>query len=178
MAGVGRKSALFTISGYAAIVSGVVGVAMVATLFVMYGLFALGEGARDTALKVGWVNDVLTIVVYGMALPVVPALHVIVRETGRERSVVLALVGGGALVATIVLQWFLVTGQLTFESQVLPVSIALLGAGVWMVGTGYLARKTGLLPHGVRSGLLGMFYVGYPVWAIDVGRRLLERGQT
>jgi hypothetical protein len=47
-----------------------------------------------------------------------------------------------------------------------------------MVGTGYLARATGLLPHGVRNGLLGMFYVGYPVWAIDVGRRLLERGRT
>jgi hypothetical protein len=92
--------------------------------------------------------------------------------------VVLALVGAGALVATIVLQWLLVTGRLTFEAQVLPVSIALLGAGVWMVGTGYLARATGLLPHGVRNGLLGMFYVGYPVWAIDVGRRLLERGRT
>jgi len=51
MASVGRKSGLFTIAGYAAIVSGVTGVAMVATLIVMYGLFALGEGARETALK-------------------------------------------------------------------------------------------------------------------------------
>jgi hypothetical protein len=30
--------------------------------------------------------------------------------------VVLALVGAGALVATIVLQWLLVTGRLTFEA--------------------------------------------------------------
>jgi hypothetical protein len=69
MASVGRKSGLFTIAGYAAIVSGVTGVAMVATLIVMYGLFALGEGARETALKVGWVNDVLTIVVTAWRCP-------------------------------------------------------------------------------------------------------------
>ncbi|MBI3746890.1 MAG: hypothetical protein HY264_10305 [Chloroflexi bacterium] len=178
MTSVGRKSGLITIAGHAAMVSGVLGVAMVATLFVMYGLFAMGPGARDAALEVGWVNDVLAIVVYGMALPVVPALHVLVREAGRTRSVVLALVGGGALVATIVLQWLLASGRMTFEAQILPVSIALLGVGVWMVGTGALARATGFLPNGVRDGLLGMFYVGYPVWAIDVGRRLVERRRT
>ena len=173
----GRSSGLFRLAGYAAMISGVIGVAMVATLIAMYGLFALGPGARETALRVGWVNDLLAIVVYGMALPIVPALYVITRETGQARSVVLALVGAGALIATIVLQWLLATGRLTFEAQILPVSIALLAAGAWMVGTGVLARATGFLPHGVRNGLLGMFYVGYPVWALDVGRRLLERGR-
>jgi len=170
-----RRRGLFTIAGYAAIASGVVGVAMVATLIAMYALFALGPSARDTALKVGWINDVLAIVVYGMALPVVPALHSIVKETGSARSVTLALVGAGSLVATITLQWLLATGRLSFEAQILPVSFALLSAGVWMVGTGHLARSVGFLPHGVRNGLLGMFYVGYPIWAIDVGRRLLAR---
>lgn len=166
---------LLRIAGYAAIASGVVGVAMVATLIAMYGLFALGPDVRSTALKVGWINDVLAIVVYGMALPVVPAVHSIVRETGETRSVVLAIVGAGALVATILLQWLLVTGRLTFEAQILPVSIALLAAGTWMVGTGLLARSVGFLPQGLRNGLLGAVYVGYPVWAIDLGRRLLAR---
>jgi len=158
-----------------AIASGVIGVAMVGTLVAMYGLFALGPRARDTALDVGWINDVLAIVVYGMALPVVPALHVIVKETGTARSVVLALVGAGSLVATITLQWLLATGRLTFEAQILPVSIALLSTGAWMVATGFLARSVGFLRHGVRNGLLGMFYVGYPIWAIDLGRSLLAR---
>lgn len=168
---------MLTIAGYSAVVSGATGVAMVATLIAMYGRFALGPGARETALKIGWINDVLAIVVYGMALPVVPALYVLTRETGETRSVVLALLGAGSLVATIVLQWLLATGRMTFEAQILPVSLALLSAGVWMVGTGYLARATGFLPNGVRNGLLGMFYVGYPVWAFSVGRRLLERGR-
>lgn len=170
-----RSDGMLKIAGYAAVVSGVLGVVMVASLFAMYALFALGPSARDTALKVGWINDVLAIVVYGMALPVVPALHVLVKDTGSARSVVLALIGAGSLVATITLQWLLATGRLTFEAQILPVSIALLSAGVWMVGTGYLLRSIGFLPHGVRNGLLGMFYVGYPIWAVDLGRRLLAR---
>jgi len=44
----------------------------------------------------------------------------------------------------------------------------------WMVGTGVLARRTGLLPHGLRDGLLGASYLGYPIWAINVGRRMLR----
>lgn len=171
------NTGLLRLAGYASILSGVIGVAMVGSLFAMYGLFALGPDARSTALKVGWINDVLAIVVYGMALPVVPAVHSIVRETGTTRSVVLAIVGAGALVATVVLQWLLATGALTFEQQILPVSIALLAAGSWMVGTGVLARSIGFLPHGLRNGLLGAVYVGYPAWAIDLGRRLLARSR-
>jgi putative effector of murein hydrolase LrgA (UPF0299 family) len=171
----GPSPTLLRIAGYSAILSGAVGVAMVGTLIAMYGLFALGPEARSTALKVGWVNDVLAIVVYGMALPIVPAVHSIVRETGETRSVVIALVGAGALIATVVLQWLLATGALAFEQQILPVSIALLAAGTWMVGTGLLARSVGSMPHGLRNGLLGALYVGYPVWAIDLGRRFLSR---
>ena len=174
----GPRRRLLAIAGYGAVASGAIGIAMVTTLIVMYALFALGPSARETALKVGWINDVLAIVVYGMALPVVPALHAIVKETGSTRSVVLALIGAGSLEATITLQWLLATGRLSFEAQIVPVSVALLSAGVWMVGTGYLARSIGFLPHGVRNGLLGMFYVGYPIWAVDVGRRLLARAKV
>ena len=42
-----------------------------------------------------------------------------------------------------------------------------------MVGTGVLARRSGMLPNGLRDGLLGALYVGYPVWAVALGRRLL-----
>lgn len=172
------NAGLLKVAGYLAVLSGIVGVAMVGTLIAMYALFAIGPGARATALKVGWINDVLAIVVYGMALPVVPAVHSIVRETGPTRSVLLAIVGAGALVASIVLQWLLVTGALTFEQQILPVSVALLTLGAWMVTTGVLARSMGFLPHGLRNGVLGAFYVGYPLWAIDLGRRLLARSRA
>jgi hypothetical protein len=64
---------------------------------------------------------------------------------------------------------------MTFEQQVVPVSMALLTVGAWMVGTGILARRLGILPHGLRDGLVGALYFGYPVWAISLGRRLLGR---
>jgi hypothetical protein len=169
------RSPLIVIAGWLALVSGALGVAMVGTLIAMYVGFAIGPGARATALEVGRVNDALAIAVYGLILPVVPTMHVLVRETGERRSLVLAAVGAAAVVIVMVLQWLLVTGAMTFEQQILPVAVALLTVGGWMVGTGILAQRLGILPHGVRDALLGAVYVGYPVWAISLGRRLLGR---
>jgi len=147
---------------------------MVATLLAMYVGFALGPDARPTALRLGAVNDALAIVVYGLALPVIPAMHVLLRDTGSTRSLLLAAVGAVGIVVTMILQWLLVTGAMTFQEQIGPVSIALLAVGAWMIGTGLLARRTGLLPRGLRDGVLGAVYVGYPVGALRIGRLLLR----
>lgn len=160
------------LAGYAAIVSGLIGIAMVATLVGMYGLFAAGQ--RSTGLTVGNVNDWLAILVYGLALPVVPAMHVVVRETGQVRSLVLATIGAAGIVITLVLQWLLASGRMAFEQQIGYVSLSLMAVGAWMVGTGHLAKRVGFLPNGIRDGLLGAVYLGYPVWALSVGRRLLR----
>jgi hypothetical protein len=166
---------MVVVAGSLALISGVLGVAMVATLVAMYVGFAMGPDARATALQIGRFNDMIIIAVYGLILPVVPAMHVLVRETGERRSLLLAAVGAAAIVIVILLQWQLVTGAMTFEQQVVPVSMALLTVGAWMVGTGILARRLGILPHGLRDGLVGALYFGYPVWAISLGRRLLGR---
>ena len=172
----GTRSLLLRGAGAALVASGVLGVAMVATLLAMFVGFGLGPDLRQTALRIGWLNDALAIVVYALALPAVAAVHVLVRETGEARSVLIAVVGAAGLAAAIYLQWLLVTGALTFEQQIGPVAIALLTAGAWMVATGWLAQRAGLLPRGLRNGLLGAFYLGYPIWAIDLGRRLLRGG--
>jgi hypothetical protein len=41
--------------------------------------------------------------------------------------------------------------------------------------TGYLGSSSGTLPHGLRMGLLAVTYVGYPIWAFWLGRRLLQQ---
>lgn len=161
------------LAGYAALASGLLGIPMVLTLVAMYAGFAMGPNARPLALQLGAINDALAIAVYGLALPVVPAMHVLVRETGNARSLLLAAIGAVGIVVTMILQWMLVTGALTFEQQIVPVSIALLAVGVWIVGTGLLARRIGFLPNGVRDGLLGASYFAYPVWALKVGPRLV-----
>ena len=164
-------------AGVLAVVSGVVGIAMVATLIAMYGGFALGPRVRDTALKLGSINDALAIVTYGLVLPVIPTMYTLVREAGAVRSLLLAVVGAVGIVVTMVLQWLLVTGALSFDQQIGMVTLSLLAVGVWMVGTGYLARRAGVLPNGLRNGLLGAFYFGFPIWAIDVGRALRRAGR-
>jgi hypothetical protein len=160
------------IAGYAAVLSGIVAIPMVVTLIGMYGLFAAGQ--TPLGLRVGNVNDWLAVVVFGMAFPVVPAMHVLVRETGQLRSLLLATVGAAGLVITIILQWLLSTGRMSFEEQIGYVSLSLLAVGAWMVGTGYLARKAGVLPTGLRDGIVGAIYFGYPVWALNLGKRLLR----
>lgn len=67
-----------------------------------------------------------------------------------------------------------VLGMLTFEEQIGAVSLALLVLAVWFVIIGYLGSSIGVLPHGVRMGLLAATYVGYPFWAFWLGRRLLR----
>jgi hypothetical protein len=168
-----ETSRLFVVAGYAAIVSGVLALPMIAALVAMFVGFALGPDARQAALRFGTINDLLIIVVYALLLPVIPAMHVVVRETGSVRSLLLATVGTAGIVITIVLTWLLIIGAMPFEQQVGPVSVSLLAAGAWILGTSYLARNVGFLPHGLRNGVLGALYLGIPVWGIDLGRRLL-----
>lgn len=170
-----RSSVLFLVAGYAAIASGLLAIPMVVAIAAMFVGFALGPAARDTALRFGTINDTLTIVVYGLMLPVIPALHVVVRDTGAVRSLVLAVIGAASIVVTMVLTWLLISGAMPFEQQVGPVTLSLLVTGVWIIGTGYLARRNGFLPNGLRDGILGALYLGIPVWGFGVGRQLLTR---
>ncbi len=68
------------------------------------------------------------------------------------------------------LSLLLVTGVLTFEEQIGPVSIAYLGLGVWLVATGYLGSRARTIPNGARWGLFAALYVGYPFWAVRTSR--------
>ncbi len=83
-------------------------------------------------------------------------------------------IGIDANLAIIVLQSLLVVGALTFQEEVGPVLVAFLVLVVWFVMIGYLGSSSGVLPHGVRMGLLAATYVGYPIWAVWLGRHLLR----
>ena len=91
------------VAGGAAVASGLAGIPMVATLLAMYIGFALGPDARPLALRLGAINDALAIVVYGLALPVVPVMHVLLRDTGATRSLLLAAIGAAGILVTMIL---------------------------------------------------------------------------
>ena len=169
------RTSRVVVAGYAAIASGILAIPMIAALAAMFAGFALGPGSRAAAERFGTINDSLTIVVYGLLLPVIPAMHELVRETGETRSLILAAISAAGILITMVLTWLLISGVLSFEQQIRPMSLSLVATAVWFVGTGYLAKQAGALPKGLRNGVLGALYLGIPVWGIDLGRRLLGR---
>lgn len=160
----------FRAAGWAAIVSGAAAAIGIVFLVAMFASFAAGATASGQAY--GRINDMLVLVSYLLAAPSVVAVHALLRLRAPWLSGVLAIVGLGAIGAIVVLQYLLISEALTFEEQVGPVSIAIFVLGAWFVTTGYLGSSNGVLPRGLRMGLVAATYVGYPIWAVWVGRRL------
>lgn len=150
--------------------SGVVGAIGFGFLVAMFAAFAVG--ARSTGMALGWVNDVTGVVTLPLAAPGMLALQARLRPHLGAAGDGMLLLGIGSAGAIVALQLLLVTGALEFEEQIGPVMVAYLGLGVWFVATGRIAARTGVLPGGTRLGFLAASYVGYPVWAFRLARRL------
>ncbi len=146
---------------------GAVGIAFLVGMFA-----AFAAGARSTGMALGWINDVTGVVTFPLALPGMFALHARIRPQAGRTGDALLVVAVGAIGASSLLQLLLVTGRLTFEEEIGPVSVALLVLAVWFVATGRTASKAGVLPDGTRLGVLAATYVGYPVWAFRVAAAL------
>ena len=158
--------------GWAAYANGVVSAVGLVFLIAMFAAFA--AGAMSIGLVFGWINDVSAVLAAVLMLPLVVAVHVLLRPHAPILSRLAMMIGFGANLAIMVLQSLLLVGALTFQEEVGPVLIAFLGLVVWLVMIGYLGSSSGVLPHGVRMGLLAVTYVGYPIWAIWLGRHLLR----
>lgn len=145
-------------------------------LAAMFAAFA--AGARELGMTLGWINDALVLVSYALAAPIAIAVARLLRDAGRITGTMLLALGLAAVAGITALQWFLVVGVLTFEEEIGPVSIAFAAFGAWTVATGWLGARSGTMPKGGRMGLLGASYVGFPFWAIHVGRSLRRRAQS
>ena len=150
--------------------SGVIGAIGIAFLVGMFAAFA--AGAQSTGMALGWVNDVTGVITFPLALPGMFALHARIRpQSGRTGDALLVL-AVATIGASSFLQLLLVTGRISFEDEIGPVSVALLLLAVWFVATGRTASKAGVLPNGTRLGILAATYVGYPIWAFRVAAAL------
>jgi hypothetical protein len=158
-------------AGLASLASAAVAAVALVFLVAMFGAF--GVGATSAGRTFGAINDVLILVAYVLAVPGVLATAAILRSSRPGLVTLGALVALAAIGAIVVLQWQLVTGALTFEQQIGPVSVAFLALGAWFVLSGYLGA--GILPYGVRIGALAALYIGYPVLAFRLGRSLVAR---
>lgn len=159
------------LAGLTSIASAAIAAVAVALLLAMF--VAFGLGATSAGQTFGGINDRLSLAAYLLALPSVLATAAILRSRGPVLVVLGALVAVAAIAAIAVLQWQLVTGVLTFEQQIGPVSVAFLALGSWFVLSGHLGE--GHLPYGVGMGVLAALYIGYPLLAFRLGRSLLSR---
>ena len=154
--------------------SGVVSAIGAVFLVAMFVCFALG--AQSTGLVFGAINDAVVIVWGAIALPLPVALHGVLRPKSPVVSTLAMALGLAAIVAIMILQAMLLSGSLTFERQIGPVSIAFLALAVWLVAVGYLGSSSGILPNGARMGLIGATYFGYPFWAFWLARHFRRIG--
>jgi hypothetical protein len=161
------------LAGRLTFASGVLAALGVAFLVAMAAAFTVD--ARPAAMVFGWTNDVLVMVSYLLTAPAVLALVPLLRPRFPILYPVLAVIALLSIVGMVFLQLLLVIGVLTFDQQIGPTSIVYIGLAVWFVLAGYLGRVAGVLPDGVRWGILGATYVGYPIWAFWMSRNLIPR---
>lgn len=157
------------LAGIVSLASAAVAAVALVPLMAMFGAFALG--ATSVGQTFGRLNDGLILIAYVLAAPGVLATSRILKSRHPVFAAVGSLVGLAAIVAIAVLQWQLISGFLTFEAQIGPVSVAFLVLGGWFMLSGYLGAGT--LPYGVWIGALAALYIGYPILAYRLGRSLI-----
>ncbi|MDQ2913865.1 MAG: hypothetical protein M3T56_11500 [Chloroflexota bacterium] len=161
-------------AGRIAIVSGIVAAVGVVCLILFYVLY-FATPLKDVGSFFGGLNDALIAIQYLLTIPLALSLRRILRPHAPRRIEVATFVGIASMLAVVALQTALVFGVLTFQQQVLWVSLAMIvGVGFWLVTTALVARATGRFPQSLRMSLVAVPYLGYPIWAFWLGKLLLR----
>src|SRR5438046_3381977 len=109
-----------------------------------------------------------------MLIPSVIATRARLLPSSPRLANVSTAIGLASLVAAAVSQGLLVSGAITFEQQIPSFSLFLLALGAYFVPVGWAGRRAGVLRVGPWTGLAATLYLGVPVWAIRLGRQLLD----
>jgi hypothetical protein len=164
---------LIRAAGGFAIVSGIISAIGVVCLFTMFALFATPN--KTLGLTFGMINDICIAIQYLLTIPIALALYRILLPHNPALIRLATVLGIASMITVILLQLALIFGAMTFEQQVVWVSLAMIvGVGAWLVLTGLVARSTGRLPNSLLMSGLAVPYVGYPVWALWLGRLLIR----
>jgi len=159
--------------GNLAIVSGIISAVGVAFLIIMFALFATPY--KEWGMTFGMLNDICIAIQYLLTIPIALVLYGILRPYHPTLIPLATIMGIAAMLAVILLQLALIFGVLTFEQQVGWVTLAMIvGVGSWLLITGLTARAAERLPHSLAMSVIAVPYLGYPVWAFWLGRRLLN----
>jgi hypothetical protein len=158
--------------GLVTITSGIAGAVGIVFLGGMFTAFAVGAQALGEQL--GWINDVLVLISYALLAPSVLAVRARLLPSSPRLANATAAIGLATLAAVTVSQGLLVTRVITFEQQIGSFSLFLLALGAYFVPVGWAGKRSGVLRVGPWTGLAATLYLGVPVWAIRLGRQLLD----
>jgi len=159
------------VAGAIAIVIGIISAVGVALLIAMFVLFATPQ--KQLGSQVGLLNDICVALQYLLTIPIALALYRILSTYQPILIRIATIIGIASMLIVFGLQMLLIFKVLTFERQVLWVTLAMiLGVGSWLVVTGLVARSTGRLPNSLLMSFLAVPYLGYPVWAFWLGLQL------
>lgn len=158
--------------GLVTVASGIIAAVGVVFLGGMFAAFAVG--AQALGQRLGWINDVLVLVSYALLAPSVLAARTRLLPSAPRLANVTTAIGLASLAGAVVSQGLLVSGVITFEQQVGTFSLFLLALGAYFVPVGWAGRRAGVLRVGPWTGLAATFYLGMPVWAIRLGRQLMD----
>lgn len=167
---VGERRALVGLARWCAYVSAAVAVVGIVALVALYVDLAVTGEERGF----GEVNDAAVVAQHLLLLPIAFALHARLRPSAPGASLATLLAGVAGMVWVVVLQALLLAGVVPFERQILMVLPGFLVVIAWFLLVARLGRRSGLLPLGAALSLLAGLYFGYPVWAVQVGRRLAD----
>jgi len=160
------------IAGGFAILSGILSAIGVVFLIGMFVFFSTPNKALG--LTFGMLNDICVALQYLLTIPIALALYRILLVYNPALIRTATIVGVVAMLLVVGLQLLLIFEVLTFERQVIWVTLAMiLGVGSWLVITGLVARSTGRMPKSMLMSILAVPYIGYPVWAFWLGLQLL-----
>ena len=159
-------------AGVIALVTAVISAIGVVLLIAMFALFATQQS--ELGNRVGWLNDICVALQYLLTIPIALALYRILSAYNPLLIRIATILGIVSMLIVAGLQLLLIFKVLTFEQQVLWVSLAMiLGVGSWLVVTGLVARSTGRLPNSLLMSAIAVPYLGFPVWAFWIGLQLL-----
>jgi len=160
-------------AGGFAVVSGIISVFGIIFLITMFALF--GRQRMELGGTFGLLNDVIVALQYLLTIPVAIALYQVLSPFNPSLMLISTIVGVVSMMVVIILQLALIFEILTFQQQGIWASLAiLLGIGSWLMITGLVARSSDIFPYSVLMSSIAVPYFGFPVWAIWLGRILLN----
>lgn len=119
-------------------------------------------------------NEVLDILTSAFLLPVVIALYRVYRKTSPILSHLSTILLTLITVAGIILHMLVIFGIFSFPEVAYIFFSGLLILSLWLFMVAYLAYRSRKPKHGLLMGILGATIIGYPVWAIWIGRQLIS----